>query len=244
MNDETELANVLHDLRFFISPPHPCSYLDEQTAETLFVDPTATLSQEIYSHLANIGFRRSGEHIYRPHCGDCKACVPVRIPVANFQANRSQRRTWKRNQHLDVLKKPATYNEEHYQLYRQYMQHRHPGGGMDNDDPQHYTRVISSTWGATELYEFREDNLLQAVACVDLLANGLSAVYTFFDPELSTQGLGVYAILWEIEEVKRRGLKWLYLGYWNASTQKMAYKANYRPIETFDGTAWRKLEDQ
>jgi len=231
----------LQDLRFFITPAHACSYLPDRDAVTLFGDPAAPLDNTQYTLLSELGFRRSGEHIYRPHCPGCRACIPVRIPVAEFQPDRSQARTWRRNNDLRVSGQPAHYRAEHFELYQRYIRSRHPGGEMDDGDPRSYWRFVNAEWSDTWLYEFREGNRLVGVAVADRLHNGLSAVYTFFDPDLSKRALGVYAVLWEIEEARRLGLQWVYLGYWIRECRKMAYKDRYRPLECFLGQGWQRL---
>ena len=239
MNDENHLYRLLHTLRFYSSLPHPCSYLPEREAVTLFVDPEAKMDMTTYQILSQVGFRRSGEHIYRPHCGRCHACVPVRIPVAEFTPSRSQRRCQLRNQDLELNIRTAEYNEAHFQLYRRYMQTRHAGGSMDNNDPDAYRRVLHSTWSNTFLYEYRHDNEILAVAVVDQCEDSLSAVYTFYAPQAAKRSLGVYAILSQIELARCTGRDWVYLGYWNPDSPKMAYKTQYQPLEYFNGLIWR-----
>lgn len=243
MSDESALWQRLRALTFYATHLHPCSYLPGEEAVTLFVDPTATLDTSTYSTLARAGFRRSGEHVYRPHCPQCNACIPVRIPVAEFTPDRSQRRTWRRNQDLRVVARGVDYDEAHYQLYRRYQAQRHPGGGMDQGDVSDYLQFITSPWGESVLYEFRERRRLLAVAVVDRLQDGLSAVYTFFDPDESARALGVQAILWQVEEARRQGLDWVYLGFWIQACAKMAYKTRYQPLEGFDGRHWTHVQD-
>jgi len=182
MNDENHLYRALHALRFYSSFPHPCSYLPDREAVTLFVDPEARMSMATYQILSQVGFRRSGEHIYRPHCGSCHACVPVRIPVATFVPNRIQRRCQLRNEDLELVIRPAEFNESHFRLYRDYMQARHPGGSMDSNDPDAYRRVMSACWSNTDLYEYRYGSDILAVSVVDQCDDSLSAVYTFYEP--------------------------------------------------------------
>lgn len=240
MND---LINpLLDDMRFSITPEHDCSYLDNHKAITLFVDPNYPVNMNQYSALAKLGFRRSGEHVYRPHCSDCGLCIPVRLPVDEFKPARSQRRNKNLNNDLIMSVKDAVFNNEHYDLYRKYMKGRHAGGGMDNDEPESYETLIKANWSSSKLLEFRLDHKLMMVAVIDLFDDGVSAVYTFFDPGFSNRGLGVYGILSEIEYVKSLQLDWLYLGYWNPKTNKMSYKANYQPIEFFDGQEWHWLK--
>ncbi len=239
MNDETNLFRTLQTLRFYASPPHPCSYLENRQAVTVFVDPDAAMDMPTYLALSQAGFRRSGEFVYRPDCDHCRLCIPVRVPVRRFSPNRSQRRTWKKNRDLTLVRRQARYDESHFALYRRYMQARHPGGGMDNEDPDAYRRVMSADWSDTWLYEFRLENELLAVSVVDCGDDSLSAVYTFYSPDAPRRSLGAYAILRLIEEARSSGRDWLYLGYWNPDSPKMAYKNRYRPLEYFNGLTWR-----
>lgn len=234
----------LERLQFYVTAPHACSYLPEREAVTLFADPSERLDNGLYSRLSLLGFRRSGAHLYRPHCATCRACVPVRIPVAEFTPDRAQRRAWARNRGVEVQEGPVRYEDEHFALYRRYIRSRHPGGGMDNDAPENYLSFISSPWSATRLYEFREEGRLLAVAVTDHLADGLSAVYTYFEPDEPRRSLGVFAVLWQVEHARRLGLAHVYLGYWIRETRKMAYKARFRPLEAFDGHRWRRLQDR
>lgn len=238
MSDEKTVWQQLQPIKFYATHIHPCSYLPGEDAVTLFVDPAATMTTAHYTALAQLGFRRSGEHIYRPHCPHCNACVPVRIPVADFTPDRSQRRTWRRNQDLRFVRHPVGFDEHHYRLYQRYQAHRHPGGGMDNGDESDYLHFITSPWGESALYEMRAGQRLLGVAVIDHLEDGFSAVYTFFDPDERTRALGVQAILWQVEEARRRGLDWVYLGYWIQACNKMAYKTRYQPLEYFDGSQW------
>ncbi|MEJ2346177.1 MAG: arginyltransferase [Gammaproteobacteria bacterium] len=228
-------------LAFYATPEHACSYLARRTARTLFADPNAALDNHTYSRLALYGFRRSGGHIYRPSCPGCDACVPVRIPVADFRPNRSQRRTWRRNGDLQVRERPARYDPEHFALYQAYMRQRHPGGGMDNADPTQYTEFLTSDWSDTRFVEFRLGRELLSVAVIDLLETGFSAVYTFFDPGHARRGLGTYAVLWEIDRTRRAGLPWLYLGYWIKESPRMRYKDQFQPLEQFREGRWLPL---
>ncbi|MFZ5593043.1 MAG: arginyltransferase [Pseudomonadota bacterium] len=230
-------------LALYASAPHPCNYLPGEEAITVFADPRTPASRRLYSQLVDHGFRRSGEHIYRPGCRDCTACVAVRVPVAQFQPNRTQRRIWRRNQDLEIIRVPVARNSEHFALYQRYLTARHPGGGMDNPDPANYMSFFASGEIDTTLIEFRHEEELLAVAVTDYLPQGLSAVYTFFDPTLEhrARSLGVYAILWQIEEAKRLGLPFVYLGYWIEKSPKMSYKSRYRPLEGYRDRKWGVL---
>lgn len=227
----------LYDLRMFLTTDYPCSYLPGRSARNLVADPAATDSR-LYTQLAELGFRRSGDHVYRPHCRGCVACRSLRIPVDQFRPNRSQRRVWDRNQDLRARVLDAEFKYEHFDLFARYLGTRHAGGGMDPTNPENYWSFIASRWSPTHLCEFRHDRELLAVAVMDRLENGLSAVYTFFDPLQKTRGLGTFAILWQIAEARRLELKWVYLGYWIAQCGKMAYKARFEPHEIFVAERW------
>lgn len=223
--------------RLFLTTGHPCGYLPGLTARSLVVDPNI-IDNHVYSILAQQGFRRSGDNVYRPHCSSCAQCLSLRIPVAMFHPDRSQRRTWNRNRDLHVQAVPARFNPHHYKLFRQYLEIRHPNGGMNETPPEGYLAFISSSWSDSLLYEFKLQQRLLAVAVTDQLENALSAVYTFFDPHEAERSLGTYAILWQLDEAKRRGLRWLYLGYWVKQCAKMTYKANFRPHQVFVRDHW------
>ena len=242
MQNESDRLNSLLSLRFFVTPLHTCNYFADRQAVTLVVDPDSQLDTRQYSELSALGFRRSGEHVYRPHCPSCRDCIPIRLEVERFWPNRSQRRIWRLNEQLELISRAAVFDESHYRLYRNYIRSRHPDGGMDQDDPEQYQRFILTDWCPTRLYELREKGQLLAVAVTDELENGLSAVYTFYDPLKQDRGLGTYTILRQIEECKRRNLKWLYLGYWIPESPKMQYKSRFKPFEYFDGQVWQRKE--
>ena len=239
MTVRVEPARVL----LFATPEHDCSYLPGNDATTLFVDPEFPKDPGIYTLLSRNGFRRSGEHVYRPNCHNCSACIPVRVPVDRFVPRRSQRRALRDNRDIEVTAHESGFREEHFLLYSRYLGARHANGGMDNPTRRQYREFLLSSWSSTVLYEFRLDGLLVAVAATDRLTEGLSAVYTFFDPDCSARGLGTYSILWQIEECRRLGLQWLYLGYWIAESPKMLYKRDFRPQERFIDGSWRLCED-
>jgi len=231
----------LSDRKFFISTAHECGYLPDAQATSLVADPSEALDADIYSRLIQMGFRRSGDLVYRPHCSQCRECVPIRIPTEAFTPTRSQRRVWKNNDDLEVRSLPCTFHEQHYQLYRRYQAVRHPGGSMDVDDRERYIQFFQAEGLETRLVEFRLGDELLAVAVVDWLPVGLSAVYTFFDPDHSRRGLGAYAILWQIMRARDIGLSHVYLGYWIRDCDKMSYKNRYRPHELFIDNRWMRV---
>lgn len=235
----------------YLSLPHACSYLPGRVATTLFLDPHHPIDAELYGNLSRQGFRRSGDLIYRPHCRDCSACMSVRIPVDRFQSSRGQKRIWRKNQDLRIVAVEPAFNPEHFALFLRYQAQRHPGSGMGNPDPKKYLRFLTCSGESatghrieTKFYELRSNETLLGVAVVDFLPDGLSAVYTFYDPELPDRGLGVYAVLWQIEHARALKLPRVYLGYWIKESPKMAYKANYRPLEIYRDGRWGTLEDR
>lgn len=231
-------------LKFFSTPPHNCSYLEDKQAITLFADPEATITNMLYNQLSNYGFRRSGNYIYKPQCSNCEACLSARIPVNDFKMSRQQQRVWKKNQDIKVKRVAATYYQHHYDLYVRYIKERHSDGDMYPPSVAQYLSFLFSDWSDTQLYEFLLDDKLVAVAVCDVLKNGLSAVYTFYDPTFESRSLGTYAILWEIACTQKIGLTFLYLGYWVKDSPKMAYKRQFKPLEVLIEQQWRALTDQ
>lgn len=222
-------------LNFYQDRIHPCSYLADQQARNIYPDPQRPINNTLYAQLIQYGFRRSGEHVYRPFCPNCNACIPVRIKVQKFAPNRSQRRCLKNNSELSIQLKPAGFNEEHYDLYQRYLADRHLGGGMDNPTPQSYQHFLTSHWSDTSFVEVRNSQqTLVAVAVTDFVHNAASAFYTFFEPTLKKQSLGTFAILKQIELAKEYHLEYLYLGYWIESSQKMNYKTRFSALQYFE----------
>ncbi|MES9879490.1 MAG: arginyltransferase [Sedimenticola sp.] len=231
-------------MQLYISPSHPCSYLPEREAKTLFIDPDAAKNSELYGMLIDIGFRRSGDMIYRPKCDQCDACRSIRIPVKDFQPRRIQRRIWRKIEaDIEVIEQPATFNPQHFELFRNYINTRHGDGEMADTSEEGYIRFLGEHWGETRFLEFWRAGKLMAVAIIDRVPQGLSAVYTFFDPEFSHLSPGVYIVLWQIAECKRQRRPWLYLGYWIGDCRKMAYKTDYRPFHVFIDDDWQAYSE-
>jgi len=229
-------------LSLFMAPPHSCGYLSGREASSLLVDPRIQVDNRLYSALVERGFRRSGSLVYRPRCEGCNACVPVRIPVALFQPRRNQRRIWAANQDLSVRLTRPILHDEQFRLFKRYISARHANAGMDNASMIDYLQFLTGATFSTGFYEIRLGDRLCAVSVLDHLTHGLSAVYTFFDPHLSHRSLGVYAILWAIEECRRNNLPYLYIGYWIKNCQKMNYKDQYRPLEAHLEDQWVFLQ--
>ncbi len=227
------------ELYFYLSPPHPCSYLSEREQTTVLADPQFPMSMEIFNSLSEVGFRRSGGIVYTPRCKTCDACLPVRIPVNEFSPNRSQRRNLKQNRDLHVSIEAAVIRDEHFELYNRYIRQRHGDGEMATDDPERFAEFFLSKWCDSRFIEFRLGEKLIAVAVIDLLQSGWSAVYTFFDPDHSKRGLGTFAVLWMLEQCRQLGYPQLYMGYLIHDSQKMSYKANFKPYEIFRDGIWQ-----
>ncbi|MBQ76367.1 MAG: arginyltransferase [Gammaproteobacteria bacterium] len=228
----------LSELRFFTTPEHDCSYLDDRQAITLFVDPLAKITTDMYSGLSAVGFRRSGDHIYRPYCQACAACIPVRIPVADFTLKRRHNRIINRNSDVVVKQVAPCVNEEYFNLYHNYIDARHADGDMYPAEIEQFESFLVLGRQEAIFFEFRAKGDLLAVAVADKLNDGLSAIYTFFDPEKEKRSPGVLAVIHLIEETRRLSLGYVYLGYWIKQCQKMAYKMDYKPIELYVNNRW------
>ncbi len=232
------MTSSLRDLRVYTTYPHECSYLADKEATTLFVDAPAKVDGRLYSQLSALGFRRSGSHLYRPHCSQCDACVSARIIADRFEPRRNQKRAWKHNNDIQVSRVESIANDDYFDLYRRYIETRHPDGDMYPPLKDQYQSFLSNEWGVTQYHAMSVNDEIIGVAVVDSLSDGLSAIYTFYDPEQQHRSLGTFAILWQIEQAKKLGLPYVYLGYWIKECQKMAYKIQYRPLQLYTSGRW------
>lgn len=225
-------------LQFYTTAEYPCSYLADHMARSEVAAPAHLIDAQVYSRLIEQGFRRSGLFTYRPKCLQCAACLPIRVDVENFVPSRNQRRVMRQHDDLTARLIPLRWVPEHYQLYYRYQQARHAGAGMDEDTEKQYGQFLLASGVESRLLEFRSpDGTVRMVSLIDLLDHGLSAVYTFFDPD-ARGSLGTYGVLWQIEQCRRMGLPWLYLGYWIRESRKMSYKSRFWPWQVYRNGQW------
>lgn len=238
MSNDQENAR---QLKLFATAPHPCSYLDDEEASTLFIDPEAKINQKIYTFLTERGFRRSGQFLYKPDCPQCNACISIRVPVNKYQFSRSDKRILKKNSDLKVSIVDDIFTDDYYRLYADYICTRHHDGDMYPPTQDQYRNFLYNAFNCTQYIVFSLHDEPRAIAIVDRLTNALSSVYTFFDPHDEKRSLGTFAVLWQIQKAQELDLQFIYLGYWVKECQKMRYKTRFRPCEVFINQRWMTL---
>lgn len=230
MTDQTPETTQL-----FLTAAMPCPYLPGKQERKLFTHLTGRRAASLHHLLSENGFRRSQNLIYRPACEGCSACQSVRIVANEFETSRRFRRVLHRNDDLSVEVCPTRATHEQYDLFKRYLERRHADGGMNQMSFIDYEYMVEDTPVQSVLVEYRlrgdPENRLVAVALTDVMPDGLSMVYSFYDPDMADRSLGTYLILDHISQVRSAGLDYVYLGYWVKGSPKMAYKAQYHPLE-------------
>ena len=237
------LSTDPNKLRFFYgTAPQPCPYLPGRVESKVVTELNTLDAVRLHDTLSQAGFRRSHSIAYRPACPNCKACVPVRVRVQEFEATKSMRRTFRRNAYLTHHETQAFATEEQYALFRSYEEARHGDGEMALMDFNDYRSMVEDTPVETMTVEFRDSaGVLNAVALTDRISDGLSGVYKFFSPEKSHLSPGTFVILWHIERARALGLPYFYLGYWISQSPKMSYKARFKPLEILTDSGWKEF---
>jgi len=229
-------------LKYHTTHPYPCGYLPDKMARSEIVAPEHAIDTQTFAELMRQGYRRSGRFVYRPQCDQCHACLSVRINVDTFAPSRSQRRSWEKHQHLTARQNNLYFDKTHFELYQRYQSRRHSGGSMEQDNQGQYQNFLLQSHVDSCLVTFHENAHLRMISIIDELPEGLSSVYTFYDPDIGHASFGTYSILWQIQLCRALDMKYLYLGYWIRAHHKMNYKANFQPLEILIDRQWIPFE--
>lgn len=249
ISDRPVNTQTLNFPRFFVSSPTPCPYLDNRLERKIYTDLSGPQSVAMNDALSQAGFRRSQNVAYRPACDGCGGCVSVRVPVSKFEPGKTMRRIRARNADLSARQRLPLATEEQYDLLQRYLKSRHPEGGMAEMGMSDYIEMVESSPVRTFLIEYRESSdsrrdggRLVAVALTDMMSDGLSMVYSFYDPEMNRRSLGTFVVLHHIDMTTKLDRPYLYLGYWVAGSRKMNYKINFQPLERLGAGGWNLFE--
>ena len=232
------MSTAHNPIKLFETVIDECPYLEDRQSASILVDPDHGVDQNLFALLSRSGFRRSGEMLYSPKCPNCKACVSVRIPAAEFKASRGQKRVWRKNADIKVSIEDVSFKDEHFQLYMKYQHSRHPESSMCDEDPKKYISFIQSQFSRSKFLCLTIDDVLIGISVIDQFQGGLSAVYTFFDPEYSQRSIGTYAVLYLVKLARLRNIPFVYLGYWIEQTSKMSYKSKFKPLQGYVDRKW------
>lgn len=235
----------LQKLQFYVTTSYPCGYIAKNLAQSLIASPQHLVDANVYSDLISQGFRRSGKFSYRPHCEHCNKCIPVRIVLNQFKPTRSQKRAFKQHSDLTANVLPLDFQQTHFELYAEYQALRHATEHefkQDNldDEKEQYKQFLCQSNVKSLMIEFSDtQNQVKIVSVIDVVQDGVSAVYTFYDAHAPKASYGTYAIMWLIEWAKNQNLPHLYLGYWIEESQKMAYKEKFNAQEKLIDGEWK-----
>jgi arginine-tRNA-protein transferase len=234
--------------QFYVTAPQSCPYLEGRRERKLFTALQGEHATTLNNALSKQGFRRSQNVLYRPSCPECSACLSARIRVADFEFSKSQRRILKRNTHLDRVATSPWATEEQFNLFRRYLESRHADGGMADMDIFEFAAMVEETPVKSRVVEYWDrtsalDEDLIATCLTDVLDDGLSMVYSFYNPDMSRNSLGTYIVLDHVRIAQEAGLPYVYLGYWVPGSPKMGYKAGFSALEVFRGGEWHDIQD-
>lgn len=233
----------LEKLQFYVTTGYACGYLPNKLAQSLIASPQHLITTQVYSGLIQQGFRRSGKFAYRPHCEHCRACIPVRVEAAQFKPSRSQKRAVKQHQDLTAEILPVAFYEEHFALYQAYQLARHQKtepeeNHFEVDEVDQYKNFLCESNIDSVMVEFRKNGVLKMVSLIDIVEDGISAVYTFFETRDLKASYGTFNVCWQIAWVEKLNLPYVYLGYWIQDSPKMAYKNNFQPLQKLVDGEW------